>query len=110
MASRSKLTLSELTGMFVARNKKSRTFRSPLWGVVVFAKESFTQNYPDKSRAYLFSSENNRFFPHVSSEEVFGSCLDGSDSGLNLDWYFRSWKVEYCLVFDHKPTSDEVFD
>lgn len=56
------------------------------------------QEYSEKSRTYLFSSDNKYFLDSQIGNSLFANCEDGSDQGVRLDWYLPKWKVEYCFI------------
>jgi hypothetical protein len=73
--------------------------------VIVFTKDSFDREYSELERSYKISRENKYFMPMMNSYSLFGSCLDGKDSGVRLDIYMninqgKRWKEEYCYIID----------
>lgn len=67
--------------------------------VAVIAESSFDKHYSEISRSYAFTNQNKAFIADQCSNSIFANCLDGTDSGVRLDWYVPSeWKVEYCYL------------
>lgn len=82
-----------------ARGYKTKGNATSLNAVVVMTKDSFDKPYSVKERSYKFSSDNKAFLPNQISNSIFGSCLDGTDVGVRLDWYIpEKWTVEYCYI------------
>ena len=58
------------------------------------------------SRTYRFDSDNKAFWPNMGGYSIFGSCLDGTDQGIRLDWYMTEegnpggWKVADCYILE----------
>ena len=69
-----------------------------LKAVIVFKQSSFTKPYSVKSRSYEVYNCNRCFQPNKISNSLCGYCLDGTDSGVRLDWY--NWDVDYCYMTD----------
>lgn len=83
----------------------------PLKGVVVFKEESFDEHYSEKSRSYSVYSSAKYFRSEMCGTSLFGDCLDGSESGVRLDWYMRGdkpWKVDYCYFTSDFNKGDKV--
>lgn len=68
--------------------------------VIVFKQESFDQEYTELSRSYQFSLANKFFMPDQGGNSIFADCLDGSEYSIRLDWYIRSWKIDYCYLLN----------
>lgn len=71
--------------------------------VVVFTKNSFNKPYTEKERSYVMSNHNKAFIAGMCSNSIFANCLDGTDSGVRLDWYIyneNGWKVDYCYLVE----------
>lgn len=66
--------------------------------VIVFKPESFNQKYSLEARSYKFSLANKFFLPDMGGNSIFADCLDGSEQGVRLDWYFGSWIIDYCYI------------
>ena len=64
--------------------------------VIVFTKDSFEKEYSVESRSYAFSTDNKWFMPGLCGKSLYANCLDGTDKGVRLDWYFGDWKIDYC--------------
>lgn len=92
-----RITFEELCYIMFC-HKTSSNKGCPLEAVIVFKQESFNKEYSELSRSYSVSSESKYFMSNMGGNSLFGSCLDGSDSGVRLDWYMRGdnpWQVEY---------------
>ena len=73
--------------------------------VVVFTKDSFKEEYSEESRSYKISSDAKYFDGSKIGNSLFGECLDGTDSGVRLDWYMKAlpeettrWVVDFCYI------------
>lgn len=82
-----KLTLSDL-----CENKDWET------AVIVFTPESFNREYSVESRSYGINRDNKYFQSEMCGTSLYGFCLDGTDQGVRLDWYFGDWKIDYCYI------------
>ena len=106
-----RITFKELCDIMFDHNTNKKG--CPLKAVIVFTQESFNKEYSELSRSYSVSSESKYFMPNMGGNSLFGNCLDGSESGVRLDWYIygdKPWRVEYCyLVNDWKfKTREEL--
>lgn len=61
--------------------------------IIVFAQSNFTQPYSEESRSYSSYSDQWGWDYTKMGHCRLGSCLDGSESGVRLDWH--NWEVEY---------------
>ena len=85
--------------------------KEPLKGVVVFQEVSFNVHYSETSRSYSVSSRAKYFNAEMGGSSLFGSCLDGSDSCVRLDWYMygeKPWLVDYCYFTSEFKKGDKV--
>ena len=72
-----------------------------LKGVIVFTENSFNKPYTEVERSYEVTSDNKVFLPNMSSNSIFGNCLDGTDYGVRLDLYIHNnWKIDYCYIIE----------
>lgn len=74
-----------------------------LSGVIVFKQESFTKPYTETQRSYKTDSDQKAFLSNMIGSSLFADCLDGTDSGVRLDWYMHGkdgWEVEYCYLLE----------
>ena len=84
-----KLTYPELRDLFVEHNKTQ--LAKPVIACIVFAESNWPDHhYPLRSRTYEVSSDNKAFRPSCCSTSLFGSCLDGTDQMVRLDWYMKA--------------------
>ena len=86
-----KLTLNEL--------KQRKNWEK---AVIVFKKESFDKEFSKEERSYEVNSKENYFTTGKISNSLYGSCLDGKDSGVRLDIYIydenNPWLIDYCYI------------
>ncbi len=64
--------------------------------LITYKQENWEDNYTEKERTYRVSRENNYFREGKISNSLYGSCLDGKDNGVRLDYY--NWKVEKIVI------------
>lgn len=61
---------------------------------------------------YEVSSDNKAFRSNCCSTSLFGSCLDGTDQMVRLDWYMKDfgnkggWVVDHCYLKENSDESD----
>lgn len=99
-----KLTYSALAALF-REHESNRGSNEPMIGYIVFTTNSFSKEYPLESRTYVVSSDNKAYQAGKKGYSIYGSCLDGTDSYVRLDWYMQEekgpkegWRVEYCYI------------
>ena len=99
-----KITYQEMAKAF-RLHENTATDGSHITGCIVFTESSFAKKYPLKSRTYSVSSNNKAYQPGMGGYSIFGSCLDGTDPIVRLDYYMRDekggkdgWEVEYCYL------------
>lgn len=61
--------------------------------IIVFKQSNFTKEYSLESRSYSSHSDQWGWDYTKMGRRRSGNCLDGSESGVRLDWY--NWEVEY---------------
>lgn len=94
----------ELKALF--QELKRTSPKEDLTAHIVFTEDSFGKPYPLISRTYAVSSDNKAFWPGMGGYSIFGSCLDGTDQGVRLEWYMAGegvadgWKVQDCYVLE----------
>ena len=99
------MTYPELRDLFVERNKTQ--LAKPVSACIVFADSNWPDHhYPLRSRTYEVSSDNKAFRSSCCSTSLFGSCLDGTDQMVRLDWYMKDfgnkgmiWPLFYAGAF-----------
>ena len=99
------MTYPELRDLFVEHNKTQ--LAKPVSACIVFADSNWPDwYYPLCSRTYEVSSDNKAFRPSCCSTSLFGSCLDGTDQMVRLDWYMKDfgnkgmiWPLFYAGAF-----------
>lgn len=71
-----------------------------LHGGIIFTADSFSKEYSELSRTYLFTSNAKAFNPKASGYSIFANCADGSEDGVRIDYYMKSegWKVEKSFI------------
>lgn len=113
-----KLTYGEFESAMWKHNESNgikNQGKCSLMGVVVFKQESFDKPFTEAQRSYMTYNNQKAFIPNMISNSIFADCLDGTDTGVRLDWYMRDknkpWEVEYCYIvepFDVVKTSKET--
>ena len=93
-----KITMSKLDEIMCEYNRRNpqNADSARLFGVIVFKASNFDKEYSELSRSYRVSNANRHFQDGKIANSLFGSCLDGTDDGVRLDWY--NWDVEYCYM------------
>ena len=99
------MTYPELRDLFVEHNKTQ--LAKPVSACIVFAESNWPdRHYPVQSRTYEISSDNKAFRSSCCSTSLFGSCLDGTDQMVRLDWYMKDfgnkgmvWPLFYAGAF-----------
>ena len=71
--------------------------------LITYKQENFDKEYNEQSRTYLVGSYNKCFQSGKIANSMFGSCIDGTDKGVRLDWY--NWKVEKYVILE---TEEEI--
>ena len=92
-----KMRYSEMEALFYKANDKGYVTE----GYIVFTSDSFDTDYDELSRTYVVSSNNKAFQVGAGGYSIFASCLDGTDSGIRLDFYMSGdgeWKIEKCYM------------
>lgn len=105
------MTYPELRDLFVEHNKTQ--LAKPVSACIVFAESNWPdRHYPVQSRTYEISSDNKAFRSSCCSTSLFGSCLDGTDQMVRLDWYMKDfgnkngWAVDHCYLKENGDESD----
>lgn len=65
-------------------------------GVIVYKQSNFEKQYSEESRSYRVWNCNRVFQAGKIANSLFGSCLDGTDQGVRLDWY--NWEPEFAYM------------
>ena len=95
-----KMTYNELRDFFIKHNDNGG-LENPISGYIVFSESNWPDcHYSLASRTYEVSSYNKAFRPGCISRSLLGSCTDGSDQDVRLDWYMAKggWHVDYCYL------------
>ena len=75
--------------------------------IIVFSQESFSKPFTETERSYSISSNAKYFDSSKIGNSLFGSCIDGTDQGIRLDYYMHSipedgignrWIPAYCYI------------
>lgn len=105
------MTYPELRDLLTAHNESH--LGEPVTACIVFAESNWPdRHYPVQSRTYEISSDNKAFRPSCCSTSLVGSCADGTDQMVRLDWYMKDlgnkggWEVDYCYLKDDCRESD----
>ena len=98
-----RITYLELAKRF--RAHESERPAGHLSANIVFTEDSFNAPFSLAGRTYSVSSNNKAYQPNMGGYSVFGSCVDGSDPLVRLDYYMaeehggkNGWKVAYCYM------------
>ena len=63
--------------------------------IIVYKQSNFTSEYSEHDRSYRIDNlAGKAFFDNMSSNSIYGNCLDGNDIGVRLDCY--DWDIEKC--------------
>lgn len=107
------MTYPELRDLFIAHNKDH--LAEPMTAFIVFSESNWPdRHYPVRSRTYEIRSDSNAFRPKSCSASLFGSCADGTDQGVRLDWYMKDfgnkngWVVDYCYLAQDKAANNFI--
>lgn len=100
---KNRMSWQELCQYLVAFNEKHnitcKGFGPKVTAVAVITEGSFITAYTEEERSYRFTNHNKAFIPSNLSRSIFADCLDGTDSGVRLDWQLdEGWKVEYAYI------------
>ena len=100
-----KLTYKEFADIMqqcnIDNENRSKGDSKYLEGVIVFTEDSFENPYTETERSYWVTNDNKAWIRGMSSNSIFGNCLDGKDLGVRLDWYmYDGWKVDYCYLLE----------
>lgn len=94
---RKRISYDEMWHIMNEHSRKTKEdWKQAISAVIVYKQENWDKKYPVKSRSYEVSSNNKCFQDNKIANSCFGSCLDGTDEGVRLDWY--NWKVDYCYM------------
>lgn len=93
-----KITFEQLESIMLKFNKENpdKQDTAVLHGVIVFKASNWSRPYNETQRSYEVTNANRAFQEGKISNALSGSCLDGTDIGVRLDWY--KWEVEYCYM------------
>lgn len=100
------ITFAQLEETFSKFNQEHRSEvtqfgKCHLMGAIVFKASNWPgKDYDLESRTYITQSDNKYFMPDMGGNSLYADCMDGSESGVRLDWYLSSWEVEYCYLID----------
>lgn len=61
--------------------------------IIVFKKENWKQEYSELSRSYRSNSNQWGWDYSKLGRCRLGDCLDGTDTGVRLDYY--NWAIDY---------------
>lgn len=102
-----KLSYSEFTKKMREFNRTHNYAKERISGVIVFTEDSFKGDYSLESRSYQVWSDSKAWIDGMGGYSIFGSSLDGTDTGVRLDWYLAEekggrdgWKVDYCYFLE----------
>lgn len=74
--------------------------------VIVFTEDTFNKPYSLDERSYRLTENDMWGLDDTKiGRRITGSCLDGTDQNIRLDWYMfghddpkHNWKVDYCYI------------
>lgn len=99
------ISYGELCRIF--RDHESTYPETHLAGHIVFTEGSFDKPYSKESRTYVVSSNNKAYQPNKGGYSIYGSSLDGTDTGVRLEAYMAAekggkdgWVVDHCIIPD----------
>lgn len=105
------MTYSELKELFREAEEQGKH----TVGFITFTKDSFNEEHSVEARTYAISSNNKAFQANMGGYSIFGSCLDGIDTGVRLDWYMSAerggkdgWKIERCYTKEKEQVYKKV--
>lgn len=94
-------TLALIKETFQQYNKENRiryglsTDIPEISAIIVYKQSNFTSPYSEHDRSYRVTNlAGKAFFENMSSNSIYGDCLDGNDLGVRLDCY--DWDIEFC--------------
>jgi len=106
-----KMTYSELKQKFIEHEANQPEHH--LTSHITFTPDSFSEDLSERSRTYVVSSYNKAYRPNMGGYSIFGSSLDGTDSGVRLESYMEEerggadgWKVESCRLIPDTDIED----
>ena len=91
------VTLEELTKEFQDQQNK--------YALITYKQENFEKEFNETSRTYMVGSYNKYFQSGKISSSLFGSCIDGTDVGVRLDWY--NWEIEKIMILETQAEIDK---
>ena len=80
------------------------------WLIIVFKEESWPNSntrFTLEQRSYLVNTNEGKWFKSAMlGNSLWGSCVDGTDRNVRLDWYLGDWKVEYCYLITEEEANE----
>lgn len=78
------------------------------WLIIVFKSESWPDNdFTLEHRSYLVNTDNGKWFKSfMLGNSLWGSCIDGTDRNVRLDWYLGEWKIDYCYLITEEQANE----
>lgn len=73
--------------------------------LITYKQENWDKEYSEQSRTYMVGSYNKCFKSGMLGNSMYGSCIDGTDVGVRLDWY--NWKVEKIMLLETQEEIDK---
>lgn len=95
-----KITFAELERIMREYNRthKEEQEKPKISGVIVYKASSWEKPYTEEQRSYRVWNNNRAWQDGKIANSIFACCLDGTDLGVRLDWYFGEWEVDYCYM------------
>ena len=76
-----------------------------MYALITYKQENFEKEFSEQSRTYMVGSYNRYFESGKIANSLFGSCIDGTDVGVRLDWY--NWKIEKIMILETQEEIDK---
>ena len=89
------VTFQEMKEQFMDKEDK--------YALITYKQDNFEKEFSEQSRTYMVSSNNRCFETGKIANSMFGSCIDGTDVGVRLDWY--NWRIEKVMILE---TQEEI--
>lgn len=94
-------TLELIKKTFMEYNKENGIYygssnnKPEISAIVVYKQSNFKREYSKHDRSYrITNTAGKAFFSNMSSNSIYGDCLDENDTGVRLDCY--DWEIEEC--------------
>lgn len=75
---------------------QNKLYEKDLKITIIYSKNNWNKPFAEIQRTYQTNTMQKYFNPNMCGCSLFGSCLDGIDLGVRLDWY--NWQVEKAIL------------